>query len=756
MNNHPLALHKIILAAILFALPAWAIAQQRPRSGTQRSAAKVASKTIPQEALLEILKAEDQRSWNNALSAFLTDADVRVRARAALAAGRIGDARAISYLSTMLQSDRDPSARAMAAFALGEIESYVAANSLSLALKLQKASEVRARAIEAVGKIAAAALAAKDEQQAKSLGELIIRYLEDEANRGEARDKEVVLLGLTAAMRARHPGSGSVIARFLSDADARVRADAANALARLQSKEGVDRLRSLLNDPDAIARANAARALASAEDSASVKALMERIAHDDDQRVRVNAIRAVAALKTASAADALIERASELTVGYKKAKQSGIERPPEVNEMLEIATALGRLKANSWDMKVIAWLREFRTLEEYRSPEIEVAFVRAAPDMYIREKPVSALSESASHRQVASDWRQLSSMSQALAEIAAADARSQGNTLLGIQVDAQMILASLLDQGGLHINAVPYVLRAYASFKSGDATEVLRRYLKLDDEQVRATAAELLSQQPREEANVRALAEALPIALKDRSNDAALAILDALGKDKTARANEAIKLALESLDHLIRRRAVSLLKANSAGNFESRVGTVATQFTDDHYRRAIARQNLDVKAVVNTTKGSIAIALYPEAAPLTVDNFIQLARRNFFNRVVIHRVVPNFVIQDGDPRGDGNGGPGYQIRCEINQSPYDRGMVGMALSGKDTGGSQWFVTHSPQPHLDGGYTIFGKVAEGMEVVDRIARGDMILSVQITETKREPVPRQPERTIKPKPRAGARP
>jgi cyclophilin family peptidyl-prolyl cis-trans isomerase len=88
--------------------------------------------------------------------------------------------------------------------------------------------------------------------------------------------------------------------------------------------------------------------------------------------------------------------------------------------------------------------------------------------------------------------------------------------------------------------------------------------------------------------------------------------------------------------------------------------------------------------------------------------------------------VPNFVIQDGDPRGDGNGGPGYQIRCEINQVLYDRAAVGMALSGKDTGGSQWFVTHSPQPHLDGGYTVFGRVVREWTLsTDRARRRDSV-------------------------------
>ena len=96
------------------------------------------------------------------------------------------------------------------------------------------------------------------------------------------------------------------------------------------------------------------------------------------------------------------------------------------------------------------------------------------------------------------------------------------------------------------------------------------------------------------------------------------------------------------------------------------------------------------------------------------------------------RVVPNFVIQTGYPRGDQNGGPGYSIRCEINEAPYDRAAVGMALSGKDTGGSQWFVTHSPQPHLDGGYTVFGRVVSGMDVVDKIARGDTLRRVIVNE------------------------
>jgi cyclophilin family peptidyl-prolyl cis-trans isomerase len=103
--------------------------------------------------------------------------------------------------------------------------------------------------------------------------------------------------------------------------------------------------------------------------------------------------------------------------------------------------------------------------------------------------------------------------------------------------------------------------------------------------------------------------------------------------------------------------------------------------------------------------------------------------------VSFHRVVPNFVVQGGDPRGDGNGGPGYQIRCEINARRYGRGSLGMALSGKDSGGSQFFITHTPQPHLDGGYTVFGEVVEGMDVVDRVLQGDLILEARVIEEER---------------------
>jgi cyclophilin family peptidyl-prolyl cis-trans isomerase len=135
-----------------------------------------------------------------------------------------------------------------------------------------------------------------------------------------------------------------------------------------------------------------------------------------------------------------------------------------------------------------------------------------------------------------------------------------------------------------------------------------------------------------------------------------------------------------------------------------------------------------LNATINTVRGPIRIELFGSDAPLTVWNFLTLARSGFYRNTRFHRVVPNFVAQDGDPRGDGNGGPGYAIRDEMNPRRYERGAVGMALSGPDTGGSQYFITHSAQPHLDGHYTVFGRVARGYDVLDKIVQGDLIMRV----------------------------
>jgi len=135
-------------------------------------------------------------------------------------------------------------------------------------------------------------------------------------------------------------------------------------------------------------------------------------------------------------------------------------------------------------------------------------------------------------------------------------------------------------------------------------------------------------------------------------------------------------------------------------------------------------------AFLETRHGTIEFEINVVEAPLTAQNFIDLARAGFFNGIRVHRLVPNFVIQAGDPRGDGEGGPGFTIRDELSTIPFVRGTVGMALDWRDTGGSQFFITVSPQPHLDAKYTVFGRVVKGGELLDQIAQWDVIERVRI--------------------------
>ncbi len=136
--------------------------------------------------------------------------------------------------------------------------------------------------------------------------------------------------------------------------------------------------------------------------------------------------------------------------------------------------------------------------------------------------------------------------------------------------------------------------------------------------------------------------------------------------------------------------------------------------------------------VLETDKGLVEIECLPTEAPIHVASFVELTRRGVYDGLLFHRVVSNFVIQGGDPRGDGSGDAGYHLRDEINRVPYDRGTVGMPKGGKDTGGCQIFITHTPTPHLDGNYTVFGRVVSGMDVVDRIEEGDRILRARVRD------------------------
>ncbi len=241
-----------------------------------------------------------------------------------------------------------------------------------------------------------------------------------------------------------------------------------------------------------------------------------------------------------------------------------------------------------------------------------------------------------------------------------------------------------------------------------------------------AIAAEGLGPRPGGHVTARLL-EAWDAAAAPEQWERRLALAKALlTRDDVA--PDRIKQAMEDPEPLVRAAAEAAVieKFDRSQSAESARPRPLPEFTDP--LRGVG----DVTgATVTTDRGVLELALYPRLAPGTVANFVDLAERDWFDGLTWHRVVEDFVVQTGDPIGNGWGGPGTTLRCETSEEPYRRGTVGMALSGRDTGGSQWFITLSPQPHLDGRYTVFGQVEAGWDVLDGIAQGDRIQDVTIT-------------------------
>ncbi len=667
-----------------------------------------------------ILKAEDERASVESLLELFDTVHTGVASRLALAAGRIGDRTATNRLLDLLQSDKER-LRLAAAFALGEIEDPKAVRELIIKLQERKESyEVRARAAEALGKIAANAESLKSiekEQLARIFNNLTIR-LPKPAQSMSQSEKPLVLHALTALMRINNPDAVDPVAAQLSSPDPDIRFTAANTLARLLSQHQNaatsqilrEQVYLALKDSDPLVRATAARVAGFIKTTETLDRLVGLLS-DTDQNTRANTIRALATLGDQRALAPLALHAETLLESFHKSKEKGV--PSEMNHLLLVATAVGQIAPK--EPKAIALLKKLRTLPTGRigaNLETEVALAKAGEAAFYD----FTLEQGLRH----GDWPGAENFATGLGQIG-------GERALGIL--EQMLEGKYA--GTLDIRAVPAVLKALAKLKHPRIRRWLRDYLvNTRDAIVRATAAELIVEGEWTQEDIDALLLGYEKAANDDMNDSRLAILTALAKTRHTVAVQQLQKALREDDYLVRRQAAQLLELS--GQQSATPGTVRTGHDKDYYEAVLkfARRARPTVARLETTKGIIRIELFPQDAPMTVWNFVTLAEKGFFDGKSFHRVVPNFVIQGGDPRGDGNGGPGYQIRCEINWRPYKRGSVGMALSGKDTGGSQFFICHSPQPHLDGGYTVFGQVIHGLEVVDSIVRGDLIERVVI--------------------------
>jgi cyclophilin family peptidyl-prolyl cis-trans isomerase/HEAT repeat protein len=575
------------------------------------------------------------------------------------------------------------------AFALGLIGDASARPALLNALK-DAVPVVQGRAAEALGAIG-------DKGDAPAVAAMVKAFVQggalnnigpDDLTYPLAPPAEATRLGLYALVRL---GAYDGIAAAVLDANGAPVSTwwpVAFALGRAGDPRAAAPLMALLQVPGRFTAAFAARGLGALKAQTAAAALRDLVSkRQRDPAIVIEALRALAAMG---------DPASR-TVFEKILAEGG----SDATLRLEAANALVALRSpDSLDFIL--------DLMSDPAPAIRGAAIRALASID-SETFLTTLSGLDPDR----DWTVRIAQAEALA------------MLPGAQGQARLV--SMLQDRDQRV--VPAVLRALIASKSPDTEKVLVDRLKADDFVVRATAAAGLGEIKATGA-ARALSDAYAATVGDSTYVARAAILTALNTLDPMSARPVLQQALQDRDWALRVKAAMLLRDQGVTDTAAAMRPAVQRPMDEATRQSLLSPQFSPHAFIQLDRGTVEIELAITDAPLTVTNFIELARKGFFNGIAIHRVVPDFVVQDGDPRGDGEGGPGYTIRDELNELPYLRGTVGMALDWKDTGGSQFFITHSPQPHLDARYTVFGRVVNGIEIVDRIQPGDVIRRVQI--------------------------
>jgi cyclophilin family peptidyl-prolyl cis-trans isomerase len=570
-----------------------------------------------------------------------------------------------------LATDPDTATSANALFALGLLKDSASASIASTAL--------RAGAVQGV-------------EAAWLLGELgetgrgaIVTGLADASISAAARGAL-----LLAATRLR-PVPTAAIAPLLSSTDSALAWRAAYALARGRSVPGARALLGLARSPWASVREQVARGAAKsiAGDSLGeiARGILVRLIADTSARVRVNAVRSLSTYG-ASAKSAVVAALRDPDMGVRVVAAQSLE------PVLDATAA--------------SWNSAF---------DVDTSFaVRRAIADGASRKGIS-LAEGAGWG-TSDEW-----------ELRAAAAEFAGR---GPAPTALVRLGRFGSDPDGRVRAVAAgaLVRLADSAATREVVRIrLRATLNDSDVGVRSASFEGLMRGATT-SDLAAAISSYAIATEDRDNDARLAFWRFVDSATAGRSlPDSVERALRALQRPT--DPLERLAAARVPRFASWRDSAGTARPLAWYEeRAREADGKPPTLLIQTQHGTIELLLYSREAPLTTYNIVSLAQRKYFDGQRFHRVVPNFVVQGGDPRGDGNGGPGYAIRDELNRRRYGRGTLGMALSGPNTGGSQFFITHSPQPHLDGGYTVFGELLRGGDALDRIVQGDRIVGITV--------------------------
>lgn len=676
----------------------------------------------------EILWHQDQRSLGDSvLYRYLKHKESRIRARAALAFASIQDTGSIPFLLPLL-SDRYRDVRAAAAFALGQTGSSAGERDLADRLRSETQSRVIVRLLEALGKSGSAdsyddviafglpkKLNALKADQALSLARYALRNIKSERGVGfcfdalEETDTRILWTSLYALWRiaphatvdAEVAKRKGVLAPLTSHASADVRMHLATLLGKVRSGESMELLKAIQKNDARKGRGN--------------------------WRVQVNLARAFAA--QAGRDDEPINALSELLDN------------PNTHVKMAALTSLTGLSRET--------LRRYGGAEKLRKKVQTLAGPSRRTPEPVRGEALIALakhfSSDFSHSGLVTDPKSSNLLrSKAIEAIA----------LIPTGASLQMILERLEDDSTRvamaawdHLRQI-LAPRSFRQFRQdttataglgGTLFRKAKVSLLREDMAVTTLVAQALGDSAvyahlmAENVQDRALEElmlAYGKLFSPNDVEAMHAVLQTLGRIGDERTLPLLEQAILDPDRTVGLAAASAYKNITGIDLTHQVVPSTRPLYADYDWKTLESIPTAMKADIKTDRGTIVIRFDKDAAPFTVLSFYKLIRKKFFDGLTFHRVVPNFVVQGGDPRGDGWGGPNYSIRSEFSLLTYGRGQVGVASAGKDTEGCQLFMTHSPQPHLDGRYTIFASVESGYGVVDAIQPGDRILSVRI--------------------------
>lgn len=659
--------------------------------------------------LEKIMRVQDLRSTHDAsLRGALSDKDSRVRQKAYLAYANLQDTTVLPLLTAGL-ADPDIRVQEAAAFALGETGTALSTPgrlSLEDDLLWRRLQETAAQdqLIEEIGKFGSP----------EALHQLILRvgnrYPESNAPALQMAIARFAIRGVTSEESIRY------LLRFIRPAE-NATWQVVYALQRIGDnalvRQDRDQLLLLRHHTDALVRMNLAALLGKMKEQPPALPTLETLAlHDNDWRVRVNALRALGL-------QGLKGRQASLEI----VRASMFDAHPHIAlTAIEVAGS-SNIAADSTEPGVVDLLNQLKLIA-----------TNTAGSFHWHEQAVaaSALANLLGPRALEFCQPTRGAEPGLMAELLLAAGKTGSRDALPLLTQSAgnenpRIASAAID--GL-VSLVAHYPADTALHHAVQHTIITA--LESPDVSVIATASGALREPSLTSHDaVAALVRKLPVLRVPDDIEAYQEICATLGALKDNTAVPALREVLQSSDPAVARAASDALRmitgASPVGSPSERAEPLYTDF-DFKYLGSLPDT---IAATLETSRGTIDLLLFKDSAPFTVMALVKLARqRGFYRGRTFHRVVSNFVIQGGDPRGDGWGGPGFTLRSEFSPLRYETGTVGIASAGKDTEGSQFFITHSPQPHLDGRYSVVGKVIGGQEIVDQIRMDDRIFDLKI--------------------------